>query len=93
MPRPPGIRVDGPKIRRIRIRRGITVTDLASRIGRARGSIWNIEAQDAPVSEVFVNQLANALGVSVEDITKSGDGEETPAEALASLEKPRPAGD
>jgi DNA-binding XRE family transcriptional regulator len=77
MSRQPGLRPDGPKIRQLRIGRGITVTDLARQIGRHKDTIWGIEGEKKrAMSEVLASQLAGALStpdepVTVDDITDS----------------------
>ena len=85
----PGLIPDGRKIREIRIGRGITVTNLAKQIGRSRSSIWNIEGRNLPFSRVFASQIANTLGVKVEDIVlksdeEAEDGSDEEEQALAS---------
>jgi transcriptional regulator with XRE-family HTH domain len=77
---PPGLVPDGPKIRELRIERGITPTALARQIGRARSSIWNMEGTSRPISRVFAVQLATALGVTVADLLAEDD-DESDAEA------------
>lgn len=85
MPRHPGLQPDGRKIRQIRIDRGITVTDLAARIGRHRESVYWLERQQPRrarrISDVFASQLARALStpdepVTVADILAEDDGSE-----------------
>jgi DNA-binding XRE family transcriptional regulator len=79
MSRQPGLPPDGPKIRQLRVDRGITVTDLAKRIGRHKDTIWGVEGEKKrPMSDVLASQLAKALStpderVTVEDITDQGD--------------------
>jgi DNA-binding XRE family transcriptional regulator len=79
MSRQPGLRPDGPKIRQLRVDRGITVTDLAKRIGRHKDTIWGVEGEKKrAMSDVLASQLAKALStpddpVTVEDITDQGD--------------------
>lgn len=83
MPSQPGLQPDGRKIREIRVARGITVTDLARRIGRHRESLYWIErrppGRPRPISDVLASQLARALStpdepVTVADILADGDG-------------------
>jgi DNA-binding XRE family transcriptional regulator len=85
MSRQPGLPPDGPKIRQLRIDRGITVTDLARQIGRHRDTIWAVEGKKRyPMSEVLASQLARALStpderITVEDITdRARDDESEP---------------
>lgn len=89
--RPRGLTPDGPKIRQLRIDRGITVTDLAKRIGRHRDTIWGVEGPKKwAMSEVLASQLATALStpderITVDDITVNDDtGSEPEPKALAS---------
>lgn len=91
MARPPGLQPDGPKIRQLRIDRGITVTDLAKQIGRHRDTISGVEGEKKrPMSDVLASQLARALStpderITIGDITAKDDSESEPeTEALAS---------
>jgi DNA-binding XRE family transcriptional regulator len=86
MSRQPGLPPDGPKIRQLRIGRGITVTDLARQIGRHKDTIWGVEGEKKrPMSDVLASQLARALStpdepVTVEDITDRDDEDESEPE-------------
>jgi transcriptional regulator with XRE-family HTH domain len=79
---------DGPRIREIRKQRGYTPTEFARKIRRHRQTIWDIEGRTGgqAVSVVLINQIANALGVEVREITlpakqpeKSGQSDEVAA--------------
>ena len=74
--RPRGFTPDGSKIRRLRVTRGITGKQLAAQIGRHPGTIRLTETYSRPISEVFAYQLANALGVPVEEILADSDEDE-----------------
>jgi lambda repressor-like predicted transcriptional regulator len=82
-PRPPGPRPGliphGPMLRHIRTSRGITMAKLARQIGRNYSTIAKAEANKILISEVLANQIANALGVEVEEILAGGDGKPEPA--------------
>jgi DNA-binding XRE family transcriptional regulator len=67
---------DGPTIRRIREDQGMTPGELAARIGRHRETIYRTESGGRPVSRVLAAQIARALGVTIEDVTKARDDEE-----------------
>ncbi len=88
--RPRGLAPDGPKIRRLRVDRGLTVTELAVQVGYHPKSLSRIECQDRRISDVLASRLARALSipgerVTVDDITVSGGTESEPEpKALAS---------
>jgi transcriptional regulator with XRE-family HTH domain len=83
--RPRGLTPDGPEIRRLRVDRGVTVTEMAIRIGMHPKSLSRIECQGRRISDVYASRLAKALSipgerVTVDDITVSdgiGSGAET----------------
>lgn len=74
MPQIETVRQDGAAIRRLRIRQGLTSEQLGRLIGR-RGSIRHVELGTRKVSAIFLNQIANALGVDPSEITKDDDAE------------------
>lgn len=67
--RQPGLRPDGPKIRQIRISRGLSTTEVARRMGRDLSGILRVERVSSPVSEVYAAQLARALSLPGEPVT------------------------
>lgn len=77
-------RVNGERLRALRVRRGLSLRQLAALCPpRHAQSIRKLEtATGKPVSEVFAYQIANALGVEVTDITLPAQDEqrEAPAE-------------
>jgi len=73
------IKPNGAELRRLREERGITVPQLARKIGRHPQSIWNIEGREPNTSKVFMHQIANALKVDYSAIVRD-DGEENPEE-------------
>lgn len=59
----------GYKIREIRERRGITQVELAEKSGVSRTTIYGLESGEEKITTTkTLNKLANALGVSVEEI-------------------------
>jgi len=83
--RPRGLKPDGPEMRRLRVDRGVTVTEMAIRIGMHPKSLSRIECQGRRISDVYASRLAKALSIpgeriTVDDITVSdgaGSGAET----------------
>lgn len=68
MARTRGIIPNGRKARRYRIEAGLTVVELAARIGCNRQTIYQLETNRRPTSEIFIVKLAMALGVKPPDI-------------------------
>ena len=78
--RPPGLAPDGPKIRRLRVDRGLTITELAIQIRYHPKNLSKVERQNQRISDVIASRLAKALSipderVTVDDITVSDDDE------------------
>jgi DNA-binding XRE family transcriptional regulator len=94
----PGYKPDGPRLRQLRVSRGLRTRDLARRIGRDLSTISKAEAGTIQISDVLAYQIANALSeagrnaglakpeVKVRDILADGDDIESEPEpkALAS---------
>jgi transcriptional regulator with XRE-family HTH domain len=66
--RPPGLKTDGPKIRRLRTEAGLTMRQLADQISVNQESVRRAE-KGGPVGGVTTARLARALGVSMRDIS------------------------
>jgi transcriptional regulator with XRE-family HTH domain len=87
--RPPGVRPDGPKVRSLRVDRGLTAAELGAKVGYSADAVWAAERGNA-IGDVFASRLAKALSipderVTVDDITVSDDAESEPEpKALAS---------
>ena len=64
-------RVNGDALRALRVHRGLSLRQLAAMCPpRHAQSIRKLEtASGKPVSEVFAHQIANALGVDVDEFT------------------------
>jgi transcriptional regulator with XRE-family HTH domain len=63
--RPAGARVDGDAVRRLRIRAGLTVTDLAKKVGVSVSFLSRVErCVQHGMSPPTFNRLAEALGLS-----------------------------
>ena len=60
----------GEAIRKCRERQGLSLPDLAARIGRHPQSLRHLELGSRKASVVLINQIANALGVDPGAITK-----------------------
>lgn len=81
MPPVSTVRIDGPALRDLRTRRGVTISQLAARTGRHPKAIGRLECgKGKRASEVFANQLANALGASISEFTFDEGAEEAPPE-------------
>ncbi len=79
MPRVTTKRPDGEAIRALRKRQGLTVAQLAARLPGCRHpqSVRKLEvAKSVLASEVFLYQIANALGVDIDEITTADDEED-----------------
>lgn len=64
MPPVSTVRINGPVLRDLRTRRGLTIKLLAAKTGRHPKAIGRLECgQGKPASEVFAFQLARALGL------------------------------
>jgi transcriptional regulator with XRE-family HTH domain len=74
--RKPGLRTDGPEIKRLRVRLGLTTEQLGAQTGHHAESIRRAQ-KGGPISDVFASRLARALGVSMRDITE-GESEPEP---------------
>lgn len=68
---------DGPAIRARRERSGLTLVQLGRMTGRHPQTLRNLELEAKAASVVLINQVANALGAEVDEITR-------PAERAAS---------
>jgi transcriptional regulator with XRE-family HTH domain len=75
MPPVSTVRPNGPAIRALRHRRGLTLKALGLRIGRHGQAIRNLEAGERLASEVMINQIANALDVDVSELCLTDDDE------------------
>jgi transcriptional regulator with XRE-family HTH domain len=60
---------DGERIRELRLRRGLTVIELAKRTRRGRATIHHLEAGRRG-SEVLIHQLALALGCEAGELIR-----------------------
>ena len=81
--RPPGVRPDGPKVRSLRVDRGLTAAELGARVGYSEDAIWLAE-RGGNIGGVFASRLAKALStpderVTVDDITVSEPEPKAPA--------------
>ncbi|MFJ2964246.1 helix-turn-helix domain-containing protein [Streptomyces collinus] len=56
----------GPRLRAQRRRAGLSVNDLAARVGRSTWSIWVYERGEAQPPIVVADALADALGLPLE---------------------------
>ena len=77
--RPPGLRTDGQKIRRLRVERCLTKAELAAQLGLNEESIRRAE-RGGPLGEITASRLARALGVKMRGICPDWDGDEDVSE-------------
>lgn len=68
---------DGPKIKRLRERAGLTLVELGAQVRRHPESLRHIERGTKNASVVTLGRIANALGVPLEEIAT--DDEDVPA--------------
>ena len=78
--RPPGLRPDGPKIRRLRAGLGLTADQLGAQVGFHPESVRRAE-RGGPIGDVFAGRLARAFGVEIEDITTPPGEDDTESDA------------
>lgn len=64
------IEIDGPKLRQIRVKRGLSRSMLAARIYRGERTIIGLENGYWDAGEILANQIANALGIDLREITR-----------------------
>lgn len=84
MPLVSTVRINGPALRDLRQRQGLSVVRLAGKIGRHRQSITRLEIGNGKTaSVVFAYQLANALGADLADFTLTDAADSEPAGAAA----------
>jgi transcriptional regulator with XRE-family HTH domain len=84
MPPVSTVRVNGPALRAIRKRRGLTLPQLAGKCGPHRHpqGIRKLETEDGKAaSEAFVSEIARALKVDASEFTIAADGEPEPEPA------------
>ena len=84
MPTVRTVQPNAEAIRALRIRRGLSASALGKKISRHERTIYNIETQGRRASELLINQIANGLGVNVNEIIK-------PAEDAGMPDAQRPA--
>ena len=68
---------NGKRIRELRYERGLTYRDLATKAGVHYSTVWRIEHDERGAAPGLLKRLADALGVTVADITT----DDTPAVA------------
>lgn len=87
MPLVDTVRIDGPALRDLRTRRGLTLPQLASRTGRHPKAIGRLECSNGkPASKVFAVQLALALGEGEDFSAFTIPGDDTESEDTAAEE-------
>jgi transcriptional regulator with XRE-family HTH domain len=76
MPQFDSVRINGPALRELRVRRGLEVRQLAGKIGRHPQSVRHLEVRyGANAGRVFAYQLANALEVDISAFVLGDDDE------------------
>lgn len=68
--------LDGQALRALRIRRGLTLAELARRTGHHQKAIANLEQNRRGASRVMVVHLAEALGIDPDEMPRCEDGED-----------------
>ena len=63
------------RIRQLRVAKGWTQDDLASRAGMSRSQLAMIEAETRPANTLRLNSIAAAFGVATEDLFVSPEGQ------------------
>lgn len=71
----------GSKIRKIRVQRNLTISNLAVMCGSDVGNISRIERDKQGVSQALLNRIAAALNVTVASLYEGAAGEVTPTPA------------
>jgi transcriptional regulator with XRE-family HTH domain len=62
---------DGQVVRDLREERGLTVIDLARRVGLSRQTIYDIEREKYPTRRVNLARIARALDVPLDQLRKT----------------------
>ena len=62
------------RIRQLRVAKGWTQDDLASRAGMSRSQLAMIEAETRPANTLRLNSIAAALGIETQDLYIRQDG-------------------
>ena len=73
----PTVNHNGPAIRALRLKDGMTVVDLAELVGCAQSVISHLEREEKRPSEVMLNKIARALQVPATAITRDRADVET----------------
>jgi transcriptional regulator with XRE-family HTH domain len=63
------LKTDGQKIRELRERKALTLTEFATQVGYAVNSVHLIEVGKANGGPKFIRAAAQVLGCKIEDIT------------------------
>ena len=63
-------------LRRIRVRRGLTIKDLQERTGVNRGTISRAERRERTPLPLTLQRLADALGVDIEELMEEETSKE-----------------
>jgi transcriptional regulator with XRE-family HTH domain len=91
------LKTDGAKIRELRERRALTLTEFAGLLGYAVNSVHMIEVGKSNGGPKFIRAAASILGCQIADITRSPQNRATPAcpdnpESAARTETASPTG-
>jgi transcriptional regulator with XRE-family HTH domain len=63
------LQTNGAKIRELRERKALTLTEFAEQVGYAMNSVYMIEVGKANGGPKFIRAAVDVLGCSIEDIT------------------------
>jgi transcriptional regulator with XRE-family HTH domain len=74
------LKTDGAKIRELRERKALTLTEFAELLGYAMNSVHMIEVGKANGGPKFIRAAVRVLGCEIEDITAGlqGDSDDSP---------------
>jgi transcriptional regulator with XRE-family HTH domain len=73
MPPMPTVRQNGPAIRAFREIRGLTVDELAERIGLSSSGLRNVELENRGLTKVKANRLCAALSIPLTAIDRDDE--------------------
>jgi len=91
MPRVATLTPNGPAVRALRVRRGLSTTQVGKMVGRHAQTIRNVELAKTAASELLMYQIANAFKVDITEITVAED-KASPADSEGETEADEKAG-
>ncbi len=75
----------GSKLKELRLKRGLSLQDLADLIGASKAHVWDLETGRSKNPTIdLLGKLAKALGTSISDLVdENPDGDEQETEVIA----------